>query len=256
MVSRRPTQRSLAAVRHLPFTIPRGADLDEALLRELWSFRGSILRYKPETSLDDDFARFSARCRRSDRVLVVRHPDGRPGGMLAVVRRRIDGGRTMGFFPEYLIVSPELRASRLLGVAYVRLLAALLEPYDLLASWFMIGIAYPASFLATSRLARVWIDGEPGIPVHAQQRIDALAEELAGTRRDPVARRVTMPTIPGPLRERLLEAPEYQRYVARNPEWRRGFGVMIYAEGTAASVGASLLRSLRRRALRGASSAA
>jgi len=245
-------------VRHLPFAIPRGADLDDALLRELWSFRGSILRHKPETSLDDDFARFSARCRRSDRVLVARHPDGRLGGMLAVVRRRIEafGRRTVGFFPEYLIVSPELRASRLLGVAYLRLLVALLEPYDLLASWFMIGVAYPASFLATSRLTRVWIDGEPGIPAHAQERIDAMADELSGARRDPVARRVTMPTIPGPLRERLLEAPEYQRYLARNPEWQRGFGVMIYAEGTAASVGAGLLRSLRRRALRAASSAA
>lgn len=242
-------------MRQLPFSIPRGTDLDDALLRELWSFRGSILRHKPETSLDEDFARFSARCRRSDRVLVARHPDGRPGGMLAVMRRRMEafGGRTVGFFPEYLIVSPELRASRLLGVAYLRLLVALLEPYDLLASWFMIGVAYPASFLATSRITRVWIDGEPGIPTHAQARIDAVADEA---RRDPVARRVTMPTIPGPLRERLLHTPEYRRYVARNPEWQRGFGVMIYAEGTAASVGAGLLRSLRRRAFRAASSAA
>lgn len=241
----------------LAFDVPRGADLDDALLRELWSFRGSILRYKPETSLDDDFARFSARCRRSDRVLVVRRRDGRVGGMVAVARSRMAafGRRAVGFFPEYLIVSPELRASRLLGAAYVRLLLALLEPHDLVASWFMIGIAYPASFLATSRLARVWIDGEPGVPAHVQERIDALAEELAGPRRDPMTRRVTMPTIPGPLRERLLRTPEYARYLARNPEWQRGFGVMIYAEGTAASVGAGLLRSLRRRVLRTASSA-
>ncbi len=241
----------------LPFAIPRGAELDDALLRELWSFRGSILRYKPETSLDDDFARFSARCRRSDRVMVVRHRDGRPGGMVAVVRRRAEafGRRSVGFFPEYLIVSPELRASPLLGVAYLRLLLALLEPDDLRASWFMIGIAYPASFLATSRLRQVWIDGEAGIPPHAQERIDALADELSGARRDPVARRVDMPTIPGPLRERLLATPEYARYLSRNPDWQRGFGVMIYAEGSAASVGAGLLRSLRRRVLRGASSA-
>jgi hypothetical protein len=57
-------------------TLTEGAELDEAAIRELWTFRLSIMRLKPHVAAEKDFEKFSGHCRQGRRVLRLRNARG------------------------------------------------------------------------------------------------------------------------------------------------------------------------------------
>lgn len=237
----------------LRFSLPRGASLDEAALRELWAFRASIMNLKPEVDLAADFAGFAAFLRRSERVVVLR--DGRRVvGMTAVQMLRLEheGERVVLATPEYVIFAPAARGSAVTALAYASTLALVVRPGDGAARWYLGGVGYPASVLMGERIARrMWLDGEPGIPPLERRMLDHLSATIAGPRRDPVMRWVDMPTRPPPLNPRVRAQPGYTRYVALNPRWQAGTALTaVFSMGGPQDILVAALRTMARRVRR------
>lgn len=207
-----------------------GSKLRAEEIRALWTLRTDVLRLKPSTDPEKDYATFSAFLGRAAQVLSFHDADG-PCGVTAFHVERVatpDGRGGLVVFPEYAAFRPELRGTARAMRGFLRVLPKVLEPGDLLRTWYLLGAGYPASFLAVTRLcADVWLDGED-VPAFEQQLLRRFGAELGG-KIEPDTRIVSMPTVPPPLRPVLTQTPAYARYVARNPRWADGFGLVVLA---------------------------
>ncbi|WP_428262033.1 hypothetical protein [Haliangium sp.] len=231
-----------------------GHGLGDDELRAMWRFRLEYAPLRAEVDPDDDFRRFVARCRESRTVMRCFDDAGRLGALLTVLFR--DGRGAAGAYrcalPEYGFVHPALRGHPTVMVGWLRMLAPVLVPRPGRAL-FLAGSAYLPSYVNLSRYAPpVWSVHDA--PAPARQVLDELIAALPPERWDAargVARMPTQPVDPGPVwHSRHAAAPGYQRYLARCPDWREGYSLLVVCPAgprLLARAGVGLMRRHRRR---------
>ncbi len=216
-------------------SITDGAALDEPALRELWSFRLSIMRLKPHVSPEKDFAKFAALCREARRVMRLRDGNGRLGGSLVALVH--DGSFQSEQFrlvvPEYGFLVPEVRGRAVASWAWARCVVPLLYPRGVRI--FVGGIGYPTGTLALdSFMGPLWLYGEPQVPAQAAHVLEWIVSHLAGSNWDRVSQQLDMNTLPSHPTEAWLARSQrrglYQRYLERCPRWIEGRTVPCICE--------------------------
>jgi len=224
-----------------------GAALDEPAIRELWSFRLSIMRLKPHVSPEKDFAKFASHCREARRVMRLRDGSGQLGGSLVPLVHdwSSQSERFRLVIPEYAYLVPELRGRAVASWAWARSVFPLLYPPGVRV--FLGGMGYPTGVLALdSSMGPVWLYGEPQVPAQAAQVLEWIVSQLAGGSWDPVSQQVDMNTLPSQPTEAWLARSQrrelYRRYVERCPRWQEGRTVPCVCEYSSGKVLKAALR--------------
>lgn len=230
-------------------------DLDEGFLRELNAFRLSVMRLKPTTDPDADFAEVVRACRSSEHVAWLRDGAGVlcASFILSTLRGEASGRRHKTYTLNYAFARPDVRGHP--AYLWLGLRVMLLE----LARWrgealWVGGVGYPASVLALDRAFGPLSLGGDEVPEHVRPLLDRAIAEEAGNRWEPAAARMNMPTIPPVMSDgwyaRAEGDPLYRRYVARCPDWTEGYalaclGRLRPARAIAAVMGRALQRRMR-----------
>jgi hypothetical protein len=232
-------------------SITGGAELDEPAIRELWSFRLSIMRLKPHVPPEEDFAKFASLCRQARRVLRLRDSQGRLGNSLVplVYDASFQSERFRLVIPEYIYAVPELRGRAVATWAWARSMVPLL--YAPGVRVFLGGIGYPTGVLALDRfMGPLWLYGEPQAPAQARQVLEWIVSNVAGESWDPVSQQVDMNTIPSQpteaWRARSQRRELYRRYVERCPWWQEGRTVPCVCEYSTGKILKAVLWAARR----------
>jgi hypothetical protein len=232
-------------------TLTPGVALDEPAIRELWSFRLSIMRLKPHVSPEKDFEKFASHCRQGQRILRLRNESGQLCG--SVVPRVYEGTFQTERFrlvvPEYFYLTPELRGSAAVPWAWARCLAPLV--YSRGVRVFLGGIGYPTGALTLDRfLGPVWLYGEPQAPPLASSVLEWIVTHLAGSSWDAARCQVDMGTLPPTPTTAWLARSQrrefYRRYVERCPQWQEGRTVPCVTEYSSWKLAQAALRVPRR----------
>jgi hypothetical protein len=232
-------------------SITDGAALDELAIRELWSFRLSIMRLKPHVPPEKDFAKFAGLCRQARHVMRLRDSSGRMGGSLMVLAYdgRFQSERYRLVVLEYGFLIPELRGRAIAAWAWARSLLPVLHPPGLRV--FLGGVGYPTGTLALDRLlGPLWLYGEPQLSSREAQVLEQVVEHVAGDGWDPVTQQVEMNTLPPVPSAAWYARSErrslYHRYLERCPRWQEGRTVPCVCEYSSWKVVQVLLGVARR----------
>lgn len=202
----------------------RPSTLSEQAVRDLWSFRVSVMGLRPEIDPEEDFAGFRE-CLRRCELVWVDESEGRVVGMNAMVLRAFEheGQRVALWEPEYTCISPHRRkswkivASALASAAYV----FVRHPGHRV---YIFGAGYLPSFLMLSHVGPVHLADAPAMSSWERSLFVRLASEYPGW--DPSTGTIALPTLPvsprtSPPRDPRLREP-WERYLARNPRWYEG----------------------------------
>lgn len=204
-----------------------GTALDEPAIRELWSFRLSIMRLKPHVDPEKDFAKFAAHCRQGRRVLRLRNERGQLCGSIVplVYDGSFQGERYRFLVPEYFYLAPEARGSAVGPWAWGRCLVPLAPGRGV--RFFLGGAGYPTAALTLDRvLGSVWLYGDTAVPPLEAHLLDWISEHLGGSGWDARSGQIDMGTLPPAPSEGWLARSQqrevYRRYVERCPRWQEG----------------------------------
>ncbi len=232
-------------------TLTDGSELGEPAIRELWSFRLSIMRLKPHVPPERDFERFARHCWDARRILRLRDERGVLCGMAVplVYDGTFQGEQYRLVVPEYFYLTPELRGRAVALWAWVRSLVPL--------TWkrgthiFLGGTGYPAGALTLDRfLGPVWLYGDAQVPPLASQVLGWIVTHMAGDGWDSAGHQVVMDTLPPPPSEwwlaRNQERGLYRRYVERCPQWQEGRTLPLVTQFSTWKVVKSFLHVPRR----------
>lgn len=243
-----------------------GPDLSAAEVDAMWRFRCGIFALKPRVDPAVDRAAFGDWVHSSQ--VVTRVFNERQGlEAMVVVRWANETADGVGFtlvLPEFIFLSVEARRRTLLPWMFVRAVLASLPAFRH-GPTLLGGFGYPSGVCSLQRLlgdVRFEDEAETGppgappgtVPAACWRRAFERLRETAGDRYDPVTRRKDMPTLPRTLSEAWAAAhaddPVFQRYLARNPVWREGYGLGVFTALSLPELSRRIARTMARRALR------
>jgi hypothetical protein len=227
---RRPSSALLRA-RGLRHRVARGADLAPAFVDELLALRLRNVSLKKDTDPATDRRKFHAWVQNASWVTWAEDDAGAPRGMFSwkLFRWTHHGAPRVGCVGDYVFVDAPFRGTAVMAGFVLRLLGRIL--WDARGGEVWLGGAggYPQSCVALARqLGEVVFLGEPGTPDEARAFLDRLTRE-ADVEASP-AGIVTMRTLPQSVSPGWLRRNEseeaYRRYLALNPNWKDGLGLV------------------------------
>jgi hypothetical protein len=217
--------------------------LDDALLRELNAFRLSVMRLKPTTDEDLDFASFSKVCRRAAYVAFVRDSKGSicSSFVVAIYQGSAANVRFRAYVIDYAFARLDMRGDPTQIRLGLRILLRELRSWRRGEELWVGGIGYPASALTIGRLFQPFhFSSDDDVPGSARSIFEQLRAE-SGDRWEGARHRVSMPTIPPRMPARWYQhaeaEPTYDRFIAQCPEWTEGYGLAFLGK---ANVGRAL----------------
>lgn len=210
----------------------KGADLTLAQLLEMSNLRRSVMDMKIETDLAEDFANFCKFCQSCFMIAQFFDPNGKTVGISCYAAQHntgVGGRRYLLIMPDYSFMLPEYRGHPAFVRAMLRMCLCVLPMWRGEQIWFG-SIAYPTGMLLFEDVfACTYLSGESNLPAMAQITLNWLQQNVAGKRWDAQAGYVNMPTIPPVMSARWQANAEtrllYQRYIAKCPNWRRGYAL-------------------------------
>jgi len=252
---RRPSSSASSLLRApgLRHRVARGAALAPAFVDELLALRLRNVSLKKDTDTEADRRKFHAWIQRASWVSWAEDDAGAPRGMLSwrLFQWTHRGEPRVGCVGEYLFLDAPFRGTAVTAGFAVRLLSRIL--WDARGGEVWIGGAggYPQSCVAFARqLGEVAFLGEPGTPDEARAFLDRLTHE-ADVEASP-AGIVTMRTRPEGVSPGWLRRNEsedaYRRYVALNPRWQDGLGLVAATRLSVPSLARGLAIAVRRAA--------
>lgn len=136
-------------------TFQDSATATEALLRECWRFRLSLIALRPEVTPEDDWLAFRAYFRPGVELITQRRADGELSAIFAWSLREVreDGRARVIIDADYGFVRPEERQRLVVAVAFARIWgSAALRGRT--ATVTLLGSGYPSGVMGFGRFAR------------------------------------------------------------------------------------------------------
>jgi len=210
------------------------AHVSDALAREAWDLRLRHVALRTEVDPDEDLARFTSYLRAAGgRLATARDAAGALRGTLHMrsVRTRVEGRSVSVAVPEYGFVDEVLRGTNWIGFAAARLMVGHVLR-NVGRELYLGNAAYLPSWLALRRhvpRADVFVLGDAGLPRRQERVLRWLGAELWGAGLDEDRALVRLSTQPrAAQREPRARSREAMAdYLARNPDWRDGWGIMM-----------------------------
>jgi hypothetical protein len=207
----------------------RTASLSVADVRALWRFRLTLIDLKPTVTPEQDWEAFAEDFRWPGWVWRLFDGDALVGCFLQrAVPVSFEGEEILCLIPEYGFLAPEVRGGPIVPLASAALTALAIAAYPLRRK-FLVGIAYPPSFIAFRRAVRpMWHAGSPDLPPWEGRLMGHLAERFAGKggRGDGTVAMRTLPRV-GPAPRSADGREIYAEYLAANPDWSQGNGLFF-----------------------------
>lgn len=226
-------------------TAPR--ELDEADLREAWSFRARFVDLKPEVAAEADFAAFSATVRRGALLWRLRDEAGALRAMImAILAPGTHAGRAYVHLEfEYAFFDPEYRrsfASRWVFVSTIVRALSLARGRPV----YLVAATYPAGATSLGEWFPLWLPGaDEGMSAWERGLRSALGAGCKGY--DPATGLVTMRTLPRERRRppsRRQARATWDAYMRCCPRWTEGYTPLCLARVTPADLLRSTLASV------------
>lgn len=224
------------------------SQVSEALLREMWEFRLSIISLRPEVTRETDWIAFRSYFQPGVEVITMRNRKGELRGIFGWSLRTVDDGQEKHVVvdAEYGFVHASARGSIIVPAAIFRIWskAAITGRSRII---YLLSSGYPSSVLAFGRLCDhvVSLNDAHTSPWERQIITDYCAENDCI---DPSRSILRMRTIP--LEKRRIPRSERSRelltwYEAQVPNWEDGFGLVYVVRFDPLAIVRSWIRGLR-----------
>jgi hypothetical protein len=230
----------------LSYRIARGADVPPAVADDLLRLRLRNMRLKPETDPDVDRAIVARWLSRASWVAWAEDTAGVPRGMVTWKSFRWQHRRDdhPGILCEYMFFDREIRATAFVARCAFRVLSRVLRDARSAEVWIGGGGAYIQTCVSLAKHAGgVHYLGEPGVPDKARSFLERISREaeVSVSPEGLVTMRTQPHEVTAEWTRRNSALGAHQRYLALNPRWQEGLGVIVGAKVNAWS----FLRSAR-----------